>query len=124
MAGVGDEVVPQGGRAAEHGEHPVPGLPGDAERLGDRPPQRRVPAHGLHEAHEPEERAVGVGHRGEGLGEAVLLDVLARVDEVGDRRVLEQGVGAGGVVEAEPRDGDGDRGGTAGAHGEGQSRGR
>ena len=117
VVGVGDEVVAQGGRAAEHGEHPLPGPPGDPERLGDRATQSSVTAHGLHEPHEAEQGTVGVGHRRQRLGQPTFLDVLARVDEVGDGRVLQQRVSAGRVVEPQPRDGDGDRSGTAGAHG-------
>ena len=114
---VGDEVVAQGGRAAEDGEQPVPRPPGDTERLDDRTTQGRVTAHGLHEPHEPEQGTVGVGHRRQRLGQPPFLDVLARVDEVRDGRVLQQRVRAGGVVEPQPRDGDGDRTGAAGAHG-------
>ena len=79
----------------------------------------------LHEAHQPQQGAVRVRDTGEGSGEPVVLDVLAGVDEPGERRVLQQAERPGSVVEPQPRDGDGDRPGTARAHpGAGQRRGR
>ena len=77
VLGVCAQVVTEGGRAAEHREHPLPGRPGGGQRLRDRGAQRRLAPDRLHEPHQTEQGAVGVGHLGQGRGEALGLDVLA-----------------------------------------------
>ena len=90
-----------------------PGLP-SAEVTGPRRPGST--RDGLHEPHEPQQGAVGVADLGERRRQPVRLDVLAAVDEGGERRVLKQAHGPGRVREPEPGDGDRDRPRPARAH--------
>jgi hypothetical protein len=122
---VGAQVVAEGRRAAQHREQALTRRAGRGQRLGDRAAESGIATDDLHEAHQPEQGAVRVRDTGQRSGQPVVLDVLAGVDEAGERRVLQQAERASSIVEPQPRDGDGDRPGTARAHpGAGQRRGR
>ena len=109
VLGVGAQVVAEGGRAAEHGEHPLACGSGGTQGRGHRGAQAGLVRHGLHEPDQPEEGAVGVGHLAERRRQPLGLDVVAAVDQVGEGRVVEQALGPGRVREPEPGDGDRDR---------------
>ena len=116
VLGVGAEVVAEGGRAPQHGEHPLPRPARRTEGGRDRSLQGGVARDGLHEPHQAEQGAVGVGHLRECGGEALALDVVARADQPGQGGVVEQRLGPGRVGEPEPGDGDRDRARSTSTH--------
>ena len=96
VLGMGDEVVGQGGRGAQHGEQAVPlgsGC-GAGPRSARRPRPRTtlgVPArlrgpHRLHQPHEAEQREVRVRRDPQRVGQAVAEDVVERVHETAEGR--------------------------------------
>ena len=114
MVWVGDEVVDQGDRPAEHGDEPVPSRTGAPERheqggalivaMGSagrgrgraRPGPRLVVAY---DSHQPEsQRLVGVGGRTQCVRQTVLEHVVERVDETGQRSDLQQSLGPAGAA--------------------------
>ena len=116
VLGVGAEVVAEGGRAAEHGEDPLAGPTRRTERAVTGPRSCGFAGDRLHEPHQPEQGAVGVGHLGECGGQALALDVVARADQPGEGGVVEQRLRPGRVGEPEPGDGDRDRARAASTH--------
>ena len=116
VLGVGAQVVTEGGRAAEHREHPLAGPTRRREGGGDRTAQGGVACDRLHEPHQSEQGAVGVGHLRERGRQAVALDVVPRADQPGEGGVVEQRLGPGRVGEPEPGDGDRDRSRPASTH--------
>ena len=106
MLGVADEVVGERDRGPQDGQQPV--LAGaTVTQRGDQVthavlPVVVQPAQRLHQPDQAQQRQVGVGDGAEGVDDAVAEEVVEGVDQPGQRRVVQQLVGAGGVGEPQP----------------------
>ena len=74
------------------------------ERGDDLGPEAGHLGGGLHEPDEAQQGPVGVGHPREALAEPTGVDPVGRARDALERGVVEQGVGASRVVEAQPGD--------------------
>jgi hypothetical protein len=100
VLGVADQMIPKGDGGPEDGEQ---SLPTDAGTTQLRDERRHIPvqrgrlgfpvgggAQSLHQAHEAEQRQVGIGHLGQRLDRSVGEGVVQWIDQTGEGGIAEQ----------------------------------
>jgi hypothetical protein len=56
----------------------------------------------LHQAHEPEQRKVGVSHLAQRVSQSVTEDVVQRIGQPGQRRIIQERIGPSRIGKPQP----------------------